>query len=216
MARQERAEQTRRALIAAAASEFDQHGYAGTSLARIGAGAGVTMGAMTFHFPVKIAIARTVHEAGAGATRDALRRVHEDAGPGLQAVIDLTHALAGILESDTQVRAAARLAREKPDAVGDWRAEWLPVLKDLLDAAGDHLPDGIEPAEVGPLVEFLVAGAEETSREHHRRTGGAAAGEESGETRELLTGIWELLLVGLAHASAREELRPAGTPTPRR
>ncbi len=35
MVRQLRAEQTRHALIAAAAAEFDRHGYAGTSLSRI-------------------------------------------------------------------------------------------------------------------------------------------------------------------------------------
>ncbi|MBO0513797.1 TetR family transcriptional regulator, partial [Streptomyces beijiangensis] len=82
MARQERAEQTRRRLIEAAAAEFAAHGYAGTSLLGIVTSAGVTMGALTFHFPSKSAVADAVQEAGAAATREVMDG--EGSAPGLQ------------------------------------------------------------------------------------------------------------------------------------
>src|SRR3989337_2793252 len=51
MVSQERAERTRQRLLQGAAAEFSLYGYGGTSLQRISKAAGVTMGALTFHFP---------------------------------------------------------------------------------------------------------------------------------------------------------------------
>lgn len=48
--KQVRAERTRQALIAAAATEFDRHGYAGTPLSAAHRACGMTMGAFTIHF----------------------------------------------------------------------------------------------------------------------------------------------------------------------
>ncbi|MFD4139769.1 TetR family transcriptional regulator [Streptomyces sp. NPDC058572] len=69
--RQQRAEKTRCALLAAAAAEFAQHGYTGATLMRISKRAGVILGALTFHFPAKEQLAEAVTEAGASATRAA-------------------------------------------------------------------------------------------------------------------------------------------------
>ncbi|MGV9266406.1 TetR family transcriptional regulator [Kitasatospora sp. NPDC003701] len=70
--KQERAQHTRRALLRAAAGEFDRHGYAGTSLSRVSRAAGVTMGALTFHFPTKASLADAVRADAVELTRAAV------------------------------------------------------------------------------------------------------------------------------------------------
>jgi AcrR family transcriptional regulator len=63
MARQERAVRTRRAVIHAAAQVFAERGYAAATIAEILERAGVTKGALYFHFDSKEALARGVIEA---------------------------------------------------------------------------------------------------------------------------------------------------------
>ncbi len=57
MSKQERAERTRRALIKSAAAVFEEYGYAQARLALISTGAGVSTGALHFHFENKAAVA---------------------------------------------------------------------------------------------------------------------------------------------------------------
>ncbi|MEU9115954.1 TetR family transcriptional regulator [Streptomyces sp. NPDC048483] len=199
--RQERAEQTRRALIAAAGAEFDRHGYAGTSLARISATAGVTMGALTFHFPSKAGLADAVQAAGAATTRAALCRLAAQPVPALQSVIDLTHALAQLLAETVGVRAASRLSRERPGTCVTWRSLWLPALQDALARAdAEHGPHaGLKDLET--LVVYLVSGAEEVIR----------AGGQSAGVRDQLTRIWAVALAGTPAPAARSALTPAGS-----
>ncbi|GAA1349671.1 TetR/AcrR family transcriptional regulator [Streptomyces beijiangensis] len=163
MARQERAEQTRRRLIEAAAAEFAAHGYAGTSLLGIVTSAGVTMGALTFHFPSKSAVADAVQEAGAAATREVMDG--EGSAPGLQGVLDDTLALATALETTPSVRAAARLTREGRDTETDWYSAWVPQVREGL-ARGwpeQHPGSALTPVSAAALLTYVVAGFEATT-----------------------------------------------------
>ena len=108
MVRQERAERTRQRIIEAAAEVFDQNGFSGTSVSEILARAGVTKGALYFHFPSKEAIAATIE----GSEVVALAAVVSASGPFLQAVIDLSHGMARALQESPMVRASIRLAIE--------------------------------------------------------------------------------------------------------
>lgn len=58
MAQQERAVRTRRAVLEAAATVFADHGYTAATVADILKTAGVTKGALYFHFDSKEALAR--------------------------------------------------------------------------------------------------------------------------------------------------------------
>lgn len=58
--RRERSRGTRRAIVVAAAQRFAVLGYHGTALSEVLAGAGVTKGALYFHFPDKQALADAV------------------------------------------------------------------------------------------------------------------------------------------------------------
>ncbi|NEC84867.1 TetR/AcrR family transcriptional regulator [Streptomyces sp. SID12501] len=163
MAKQERAEQTRQRLVEAASAAFAEHGYAGTSLHRIVRSAGVTMGALTFHFSSKSALADAVQEAGTAATREVL---HNSApAPGLRGVLDEVLALADALRTTQSIRAAARLTREGHAADHDWYDSWAPGLRDALERAWreDHLDGGLTPLAATSLLSHVLLGVEATT-----------------------------------------------------
>src|SRR5216117_2644416 len=62
VARQERAERTRGRILDAAAAVFDERGFSGASLSDILARAGVTKGALYFHFSSKEELAKYLVE----------------------------------------------------------------------------------------------------------------------------------------------------------
>ncbi|MFJ9034946.1 TetR family transcriptional regulator, partial [Streptomyces sp. NPDC102274] len=104
MVRQERAVRTRQALIRAAAEVFAEEGVALASISMISRRAGVSNGALHFHFESKKALAHAVlGEAAAAVT--GVTDVAEGAGDSLQAVVDATHGLMGRLADDVVVRA---------------------------------------------------------------------------------------------------------------
>ena len=72
-ARQERAEVTREAILEGAAEAFDAAGFGSTSLSDISQRAGVTKGALYFHFPSKEALAHTLM-MDSSTSRHCLRR----------------------------------------------------------------------------------------------------------------------------------------------
>ncbi|MFB6888082.1 TetR family transcriptional regulator [Kitasatospora sp. NPDC056327] len=140
--RQERAQQTHRALLLAAATEFDRHGYAGTSLARVSQTAGVTMGALTFHFPSKASLADAVRAQAAALTRAAVTAAsaaHDRPGTEVGELIDT---LTRLLDEEPSVRAAARLTWEQPESAGNWHAGWSPDLRDRLARERTGPPPG--------------------------------------------------------------------------
>ncbi|NUK95629.1 TetR/AcrR family transcriptional regulator, partial [Streptomyces lunaelactis] len=161
MAKQDRAVRTRAALVQAASAQFDRDGYDGTSLAKVSRAAGISLGALTFHFSSKSELADAVMSEGRALTQAALLQVTARPGPALRTVVELTLELTRLLEEETSVRSSLRLARERP-GTGGWSDIWLPAVKQLLDQAhaNGQLQGGTRPADVTMLVEYLTAGAE--------------------------------------------------------
>jgi AcrR family transcriptional regulator len=190
---QERAERTRQRLVRAAATEFARHGYDATSLMRISKSAGVTMGALAFHFPSKIDLARAVYADGAAATRAAVVRVDRRDQNPLQAVIDIHHVLALVLVEDPTVRAAGRLSQEVTQVQGRWTDSWLPRVRQLLERAGRQhlLRPRAEPDLVTLLVRYVVSGIEMSARD------GACP-----DHRRRLAAIWDMVLPSIADEPA--------------
>jgi AcrR family transcriptional regulator len=194
--RQERAEQTREALLGAAAAEFDRNGYHGTSLSRVCKNAGVTMGALTFHFPTKAELADAVQESGCRTTTRILGDYQRTA-PGLPTAAALTDTLVDLLQREPIIRAAARLSRERPDDSPDWYATWLPTLEHSLprDPAG--------PASLAALVRYLITGAESALRQatdRHTTTHGADAHHAT--TRRHLAWFWTAIATNDSNTTA--------------
>ncbi|MGK5732018.1 TetR family transcriptional regulator [Streptomyces sp. URMC 124] len=217
MVKQERAACTRRTVVRAAAAEFDRGGYDGTSLQRICRAAGISTGALTFHFPTKDKIACAVQERGDALTRaETDRAVALPASP-LRRARALVLAIARLLEKETAVRAAARLSRELPGGA-DWAQAWLPQLRGLLHQAHaeGQLRAATDPRTVTLLAAYLIAGVDA----HLHRRGGARApglqesqepqesvvvGEESPGPVEQLARVWDLVLYGVSPAGPAQE-----------
>ncbi|MEU7278404.1 TetR/AcrR family transcriptional regulator [Streptomyces sp. NPDC045431] len=202
MVKQERAVRTRHSLVVAAAEEFDKNGYEGTSLARVSKSAGISMGALTFHFPTKDELAEAVHACGRSATRSALE---DSAGapadepvPALERVVALTVTLARLLREKALVRACARLERDGwRSAAGSWSSLWAPLARELAERADEQgeLREGVEPDTVSALVAHLIAGSEVQVREWLHglpQPGGSPCPADAQLAR-----IWELALRGL-------------------
>ncbi|MFF3095116.1 TetR family transcriptional regulator [Streptomyces cyaneofuscatus] len=187
--KQARSARTRQALIEAAAGEFDRHGYAGSSLAQISKAAGISMGALTFHFSSKEELAATVRSRGHHATTAVVHQVSAAEAAPAQAVVQLTLALARLLEEEAVVRAAARLTQEQPGAATDWDSAWAPTISDWLQAPG---AEGSDPAAFSTLATLLVLGTEADMR---RRATALAAGHSPVQQ---LSRVWELSLSGAA------------------
>ncbi|CAL9621794.1 hypothetical protein SUDANB58_05853 (plasmid) [Streptomyces sp. enrichment culture] len=208
--KQERALRTRQALIKAAAEEFDRHGYDATSLSRISAAAGLSIGAVTFHFPSKAHLADAVQEEGRSVTLAALKDLPASSAPPLRLVVDLTLELVRLMEREPSVRSAIRLTRERPNAEA-WSDSWLPMVRGLLDRAYENgqLHTDALPADVTMLVEHLTSGAEAYLR---TRMGSNPAFDSAVAQ---LKRIWHLALVGLSadEPSAAGRPRPVSSPS---
>ncbi len=203
MTKQDRAVRTRLALIRSAAAQFEAHGYVRAALARISAGAGVSSGALHFHFADKAAVAEAVEAAAARALREAAVRGHRGDGCALQRLVDVTHHVARLLCADVVVRAGLRLNVE--GAVGrvrDLRREWRECVQGLLAEAErrGELAAGVTPQRTSAVVLAATTGIEVLAREDHRWL-----------ARPSLTDLWQLLLPCLAAPRLAGVVDPAGS-----
>ncbi|MGW0932712.1 ScbR family autoregulator-binding transcription factor [Streptomyces sp. NPDC002644] len=173
MVKQERAARTRRALLRAASEVFAEQGYASASISAISLRAGVSNGALHFHFASKRALADAVRREAAVAVRRTTEAA-EAAGP-LLGVVDAMHALVRRLSEDVVVRAGfalcggPELQGEGADGV-DPRQEWQAWVERMLDRAAqaDLLAAGVSTrgaaeAVVAATVGFEVLGGRDGS-----------------------------------------------------
>jgi AcrR family transcriptional regulator len=112
MTQQARAVETRAAIIIAAADVFGALGYGGASMADICVAAGLTKGALYFHFESKEALALAVidvqHERATALGGELL---HSEQ-PGLHVLLRMAFELARQLRTDPVSRAGIRLTME--------------------------------------------------------------------------------------------------------
>ncbi|MGW5861763.1 ScbR family autoregulator-binding transcription factor [Streptomyces sp. NPDC055239] len=157
---QERSERTRERLVHAGAEQFHRHGYANASLSGIAATAGVTKGALYFHFASKEELAHAVLQRGRDLLDGAVGELKAAGVSPLQSLIDLTYWLARTLQEEPAVRAGFRIARERagrlPPAT-DLHAVWISLVWELLRQARDAGELRQRPRREGP--ETLVAAA---------------------------------------------------------
>ncbi|WP_030899929.1 MULTISPECIES: ScbR family autoregulator-binding transcription factor [unclassified Streptomyces] len=203
MTKQYRAVRTRLALIRSAAEQFEARGYVRASLAEISAGAGVSVGALHFHFANKAAVAEAVEQAAARALRAAAARGRDGDGCALQRLVDATHQVGRLLRADTVVRAGLRLNTEAAAGRGrDLRREWRECVHELLAEAErrGELAAGVAPYRVVAVVLAATTGIEVLARDDHGWLG-----------RHALTDLWRLLLPCVAEPRVADSLDPAGS-----
>ncbi|WP_406187920.1 ScbR family autoregulator-binding transcription factor [Streptomyces sp. NBC_01006] len=211
MVKQERAARTRETLIRSAAETFDRDGFSVASLTAISSLAGVSNGALHFHFPSKAALANAVEEAALTRLLELTGDARADAEGGelpagasrVQLLVDVTHGLAGALRADPVLRAgfalSGELSRPRP---GDLRERWRRWVEETLrqaEAEGELRPE----AAAGDVVTAVVA---------------ATVGFEVLAVRDgvwlsaaTVTRFWRLLLPTLVPADRLAGFEAAGT-----
>ncbi|QES02117.1 TetR/AcrR family transcriptional regulator [Streptomyces venezuelae] len=203
--KQERATRTRDALIKSAAREFDEHGYALAKLSAISSGAGVSPGALHFHFENKAAVAAAVEIDASTTLRRTARIVYHQRSNALQNLADTTHALARLLREDVVVRAGFRLSCSQLCGTDlNLRQEWQSCVQQRLAEAAD---EGLLASDIGgqqDLARTIVAAT----------IGLEALCRDNGEwlSPGTVTGLWRTLLPMLAAPGALAALTPAGSP----
>ncbi|MGW5274598.1 ScbR family autoregulator-binding transcription factor [Streptomyces sp. NPDC004044] len=163
MAQQARAIQTRRSILVAAATVFDERGYSSATISEILARAGVTKGALYFHFNSKEELALGVMD------------LQLDVVPlppqltKLQDLVDQGMLLAHRLRHEPLVRASVGLAMDQAveglDRGTPFRA-WIDRLEQLLSAAknqGELLPH-VQPGETAELLAGAFSGVQVMSQ----------------------------------------------------
>jgi AcrR family transcriptional regulator len=106
-------EATRLALLESAALLFDEYGYAGTSVSAVARGAGLTSGALYFHFGGKENLALAVVEEHFACWPSIIERVLVLPGTALEHIVLLSFEVARAFRDDVMVRAGSRLWTER-------------------------------------------------------------------------------------------------------
>ena len=202
---QDRAVLTRQTLIVAAADVFARRGYAAATMADILEAAGVTKGALYFHFRSKEDLAHAIFA-------EDLRFADADAqssGSPLQDLIDLSHAFATALQTIAVARASVRLAIELTFTPGEeptGYATWQGAATTLLERAQEHgeLAPGVVPAAAANVVVGSFTGLQLLSEATSHRA----------DLHTTLVDWWRLLIAGLASPSVLPALVPEGSHAP--
>lgn len=196
MVTQARAVETRRTIMRAAADAFVKHGFNGASLSEIAAQAGVTKGALYFHFPSKTALASAMIPAQQDANAELEDYVQAYEGDHLDLLESMTSGLAQRLVDDPTLRAAMRLAVERGEeedtVISETYETWERLFADVAATARARreLAEHVDPAR---LARFLVAaftGLQTVSL--------VSSGLEDLQAR--VDDMWSLLRSGLAAA----------------
>ncbi|WP_225804957.1 ScbR family autoregulator-binding transcription factor [Streptomyces sp. NK15101] len=203
MTKQERSARTRDALIRSAAGEFDRNGYTLAKLSAISAGAGVSPGALHFHFENKAAVAAAVECAASTALRRTARIVYRQGSNALQNLADTSHALARLLREDVVVRAGFRLSCSHDGGTElNLRQEWQTCVQQRLAEAADEglLHAGFARQDLARTIVAATIGLEALCR-------------DNGEwlSPRTVTGLWRTLLPLLTGPESLAALEPAGS-----
>ena len=153
MPTQARAHETRAAIITAAASLFRTRGYGGTSQDDVAQAAGVTKGALYFHFTSKEHIALAVvgaqHDAGLTLIDD----ISIDRITGVAAVLEITYRFARLLRTDPITQAGIRLTIES----SNFSSPIVETYYDWLRFAESHLQAAAVAGEIRDTIDITAA-----------------------------------------------------------
>ncbi|MEV7615766.1 ScbR family autoregulator-binding transcription factor [Streptomyces sp. NPDC089799] len=193
--KQDRALRTRAALIQAGAEVFGEEGFAGASVTRIADRAGMTLGAMYFHFPSKEALAREIVRAQPELVSPPLP------SEGLQHAVDLTLTWAYRLLTDALLFAGARLVLEADRFIEpgeNVHRLWTEVLSGdfRLAVRRRELRRSVDVEALARLVVDACAGAQMHSHVESGRV----------DLPRRVEGMWRLVLPAVATARVIEGL----------
>jgi len=186
-AKQERSVRTLERLITSAAQQFADRGFVRATLGDVSEAAGVTKGALFFHFATKDELADAVQARGEDILESAIGDIAGREAFSLQILVDATHELNRLLREDPFVRAGVRITRERTGAAAsDFYPLWFGRLGKLLDDARrkGELDGEVADLSARTLVTAAVSGVEVL----------ASMGVSADEGDQWLTHLWDLFL----------------------
>jgi AcrR family transcriptional regulator len=162
MAMQDRAIRTRRKILSAAAEVFESRGYRSATISEVLRTAGVTKGALYFHFQSKEELAQGVLNA-----QDQVVNLPQRATK-VQELVDVVMLHAHRLQTDSMVRAGVRLTMDQTSDGLDRKGpflKWGSLACRLLEDArkqGELLPH-VVPQETADVLTGSFAGVQSMS-----------------------------------------------------
>jgi TetR/AcrR family acrAB operon transcriptional repressor len=189
----EEAARTRESIVAAALACFDRHGIAQSTLAQIAAEAGVTKGAVYWHFKGKQEIFHALREQVSLPLLDRADTtlLADESGSGIDRIERFLEATLALMENDRRTREAL--------GVMHFKCEYVEGLASELDDGRRNLR--------------RLAEALEAAYAQARQEGSLRAGLEprvaTVETLAFLTGLTRLWLLDRGHCGIRRDARAA-------
>jgi AcrR family transcriptional regulator len=164
----ESSEATRQLIAEAAARLFDRHGYAGASISTISREAGLTSGAVYFHFSGKADLARYLVEEHFASWPALIERVECSGLPALERIIALSHDVARAFRDDVVVRAGSRLWMERLSINAQLPRPfvgWIETLGAMLRAglADGSVDPGVDPGTAASVLVCAFFGTHSVS-----------------------------------------------------
>ncbi|MEV0698828.1 ScbR family autoregulator-binding transcription factor [Saccharopolyspora sp. NPDC050389] len=198
MPQQHRAKLTRRAILAAAAEEFDLIGYEAATLSSVLRRSGVTKGAFYFHFTAKEAVAEALTRHYLLNLTEMRRRWSGRGLDPLSTLVGLTSEAARRLERDVVLRAGMLLACNRIGAESDG---WYEAICELVRKAAEagQLRPGVDPAEAARVLYAALVGAH-------------TVGDEPAGLVSRFEEIWRVVLAGVARDGWRADAELTGQP----
>ncbi len=164
MARQARAEATRKKIIDTAVELFIDLGYGETGLAEILQRADVTKGAFYYHFDSKEAVAAAIIDSTFHTFAEVSTAIIESSSPALENIIRATFAVADLTGTDRTIAAGKMLAQSLtqvsdrgPKAFLDWTALFVGQVCEALGR--DGLGGDLNPEDVGETIWVTTLGS---------------------------------------------------------
>lgn len=194
MAKQARAQNTRETIVHAAAAVFSKQTYAQATLGDVLREAGVTQGALYFHFDSKQALGQEIidrqHQVFLEAGAELLSRPLR----GLPAMITLSRELAVQITTSALVRAGLRLSTESAEVFAETAKQpyedWIETCDALVRRAmleGD-VPSTHDSARIATFVIATFSGVQSLSQ----------ARTQWDDILDRLEEMWRYLLGGIA------------------
>lgn len=202
MVTQSRALVTRDAILRGAAEVFGARGFGLASIADIAAAAGLTKGALYFHFASKDELAHAVIAEQHRRTMEASAAIVAEGRPALETLVLLSRSLGRQLLEDPVVQAGIRLTTDVATAdqpIVEPYDDWFRALEDLTRRAieeGD-VAESVDPGMFAHLLSPAFTGVQLVSA---TLTGRA-------DLLQRVRELWVILLPGIVAEGRLDALR---------
>lgn len=200
MVQQQRARVTREKIVLGAADVIRRVGYSDATLGDISDAAGVTKGALYFHFESKEDIARALVDEQHRVTRAAAEAILRNDAPAIELMMQLCMDLAQRLVDDPIIRAGIRLTTDSStfdSPLQDPYTDWMDTFESLATTAAlrGETTGLIDPAVLARFIIPAFTGVQLVSETFTGRT----------DLPKRVHEMWEILIRAIVPVDRQDE-----------